>query len=141
MVKVGSAEQILIEAFLEDRDNYIHYTTKLEELQTDKIKKENAGSKVSKNGLERLVRVGFGQQNEQKLSAATSSYAVSLKKFKIESENLMEKRLRIMNPVLVEVRLAHAALQDRVPVHPRDHSLLPKHRPHRPDAPRLQRHR
>lgn len=28
---------------------------------------------------------------------------MSLKKFKIESENLMEKRLRIMNPVLIEV--------------------------------------
>ena len=46
-----------MEAFLEDRDNYIHYSTKLEELQSEKIKKEGTGAKVSKKDTERLVRV------------------------------------------------------------------------------------
>ena len=42
-------------------------------------------------------------KNESKLQAATASYAVCLKKFKSESENVMEKRLRLMNPVILEV--------------------------------------
>lgn len=78
----------------------------MEGLLSDKQKKESTGVKLSKGQTDKIVRVVLGHKNEGKLDNATASYAVSLKKFKMESETLMEKRLRLMNPVVIEVSLS-----------------------------------
>lgn len=51
--------QILTDAFLNDRDTYIHYSTKYEQLLSDKQKKESTGNKLSGSQLEKVTRVGF----------------------------------------------------------------------------------
>lgn len=47
----------LTEALLDDRDEYIHYSEKLEELKSGKIKKENSGVKAGKADIEKIERV------------------------------------------------------------------------------------
>lgn len=99
-----SLMKVLTEAFLEDRDGYIHYSEKMEQLRNEKVKKDSSANKPSKKELERIVRVNLGlTENEQKLDSATASYAVSLKKFKEQSEILVETRFRILNPALTDV--------------------------------------
>jgi hypothetical protein len=49
--------EILTETFLEDRDTYIHYSSKIESLHSERQKKESTGIKISSGQMDKFARV------------------------------------------------------------------------------------
>ena len=84
----------MINTLLEEKEKYLHYVAKLKRLQQEKIDKEKKGGQLSKGATEQLNR------NVGKLERAASSYKVVLRKLKDETDDMMARRLKTVNPIL-----------------------------------------